>query len=536
VVDLRTNIVSQGVNGSATGVSGRLQRTGTSMLRFGVRAVRVETGAWVGKLLSSPMRFASILAIIFIYYLFLLSNGTFALFVPELLSRVFDNMLVHLLRGEFTVDRDVIDFEAFTRNGKTYTYFGIFPALLRLVAMPFTNIAHVELARASCLTAVVIFVGLQLRMLLNVHKSLPPAIRASDFLAVMAAATVLSGPQLYILGTAEIYQEAILWSAAQAAAFNLIVLRAALRPHGLRSRDLVFLAILAGLAINTRPTIGVALYLGTVLLVMWMAWRQHRPEWLSSVSGISVRSAVWALVRDPSILRPIVVLGLLGAAAGLVNFERWGNPLTFADFHYNYWIQRSHSRIAALENYGDINLGRIWIGALYYGTGLPYVLRDVPPFDEYLRARLTAIEAPPIIPLFTNPLTILLAGIGLYYLWSRPQLPAPDGAAILRFALIGNASAAVLIFAAGGLAMRYRFDLAPFMTLAALVGYRSISLTAAESSQTRRKRVRIAAIGLCVLGILVSHYVLLIHKVWSIGEPMEIRRALAVFAPFAFKP
>ena len=84
--------------------------------------------------------------------------------------------------------------------------------------------------------------------------------------------------------------------------------------------------------------------------------------------------------------------------------------------------------------------------------------------------------------------------------------------------------------------MRYRFDLAPFMTLAALVGYRSISLTAAESSQTRRKRVRIAAIGLCVLGILVSHYVLLIHKVWSIGEPMEIRRALAVFAPFAFKP
>jgi len=39
-----------------------------------------------------------------------------------------------------------------------------------------------------------------------------------------------------------------------------------------------------------------------------------------------------------------------------------------------------------------------------------------------------------------------------------------------------------------------------------------------------------------VLGILVSHYVLIIHKVWSVGSPMEIRRALSVFAPFAFKP
>ena len=225
----------------------------------------------------------------------------------------------------------------------------------------------------------------------------------------------------------------------------------------------------------------------------------------------------------------------MGVVVGVVNFERWGNPLTFADFRVNYWIHHSPDRLAALENYGEINPGRMWIGALYYATGIPRVIRDVPPFDVYLRARYVDIESPPIIPLLTNPLTILLAGIGLYRLWSRPQLPA-DGAAILRLALIGNASAVVLIFMASGLAMRYRFDLAPFMTLAAFVGYRSISLTASELSEAWRKRLHIAAVGLCVLGILVSHYVLLIHKVWSIGEPMEIRRTLSVFAPFAFRP
>ena len=59
-------------------------------------------------------------------------------------------MLVHLVRGEFTVDRDAIDYEGLTQDGKTYTYFAVFPAILRLLAMPFADIAHAELARLSC--------------------------------------------------------------------------------------------------------------------------------------------------------------------------------------------------------------------------------------------------------------------------------------------------------------------------------------------------------------------------------------------------
>jgi hypothetical protein len=505
------------------------------MVRFDVHAARVDNRERVGVLLSRRPVFAGLLMVIAVYYLFLLSNGTFELFAPEMFSRVFDNMLVHLLHGEFTVDRSVIDYEAFTRNGKTYSYFGIFPALLRLVAMPFTDVATVELARVSCLTAVVIFVALQLRMLLIARSSLLPGSRVPWDLTVMAAATVFSGPQLYILGTAYVYQEPILWSAAMAAAFNLIVLRAALGGGGLRSRDLVSMAVLAGLAINTRPTIGVALYLGTVLLVMWTAWRRHEGARRLLANPRGIGAAIAALLRDRSVLWPIVVLGLLGIAVSLVNFERWGNPLSFGNFHYNYWIRHNPARLAALENYGDLNLGRMWIGALYYATGIPYLLKSVPPFGAYLQARYVAIEAPPIIPLLTNPLTILLAGIGLYRLWKRPQLPV-DGVAILRLTLIGNASAVAMIFMASGLALRYRFDLAPFMTLAAVVGYRSISLTAVESSEAWRKRLHIVAVGLCVLGILVSHYVLLIHKVWSIGSPMEVRQALSVFAPFAFKP
>jgi hypothetical protein len=99
----------------------------------------------------------------------------------------------------------------------------------------------------------------------------------------------------------------------------------------------------------------------------------------------------------------------------------------------------------------------------------------------------------------TNPLTIFLAGIGVHHLWWRPSLSLQT-AAILRLALIGHSSAVLLILAAMYLTMRYRFDFAPFMTMAALIGYRAISVTAVEKPESWRKRLRIVAAGLCVLG------------------------------------
>jgi hypothetical protein len=292
-----------------------------------------QRAGWI----SSDWHFAALIAAV--YYLFLLSNGTFQLFAPEMLDKAFDNMLVHLLRGEVTVDREAIDFEAFTHDGKTYAYFGVFPALLRLPALPFVDVAQVPLARLSCLTAVVFYVAVQLRMLVIVHQSLPPQNQLHSFLGIMMAATVLSGPQLYILGSASIYHEPMLWSAAMAATFNLVLVRAAFGGGALGLRDLVGLAILAGLAIDTRVSIGVALYLGTTLLVAWAAWKRHaggRRKWLPTAHPGGSSTTIRAAASDPSITLPIAVLLLFAIAVGAVNFARWGNPFTFADFRYYY--------------------------------------------------------------------------------------------------------------------------------------------------------------------------------------------------------
>jgi hypothetical protein len=310
-------------------------------------------------------------------------------------------------------------------------------------------------------------------------------------------------------------------------------MRTALSGEDLRTSALASLAAFAGLAINTRAPIGVALYFGTVLLIAWTAWSRHAPErtqWRWPASGRVLVRAVLGLARDPRISLPVLVLGLLAVAAGIVNFGRWGNPFAFSGANYTYWIQHHPNVIVAVRDYGVFNLDRIGIAVLYYATGIPYIFKSVPPFAGLLRC--CVIEAPPFTPLLTNPLTVLLAGVGLYRLWCRPDLQRRS-LVMLRIVLIGHASAVVLILAFFTFTLRYRFDFAPFMTLAAFVGYRSLSMTAAGFSGTRRRRILVAAMGLCVLGVLGSHYILLVHKVWSIGVPMGVRLALFPFAPFA---
>lgn len=57
------------------------------------------------------------------------------IFAPELLDKVFDSTLSHLLHGEFDVDPNAIGFEATTIKGKAYTYFGIFPRAAAVIGV-----------------------------------------------------------------------------------------------------------------------------------------------------------------------------------------------------------------------------------------------------------------------------------------------------------------------------------------------------------------------------------------------------------------
>ncbi len=452
-----------------------------------------------------------------LYETLLLGNFRLALLAPESMDHVFGSMLDHLLQGRFDIDRAAIGSESFTRDGKTYAYFGIFPALLRLLVMPFADVTQASVSRLSCMVAMLLYVLTQLRTLMLVHVAVPPEQRSQTLLIVMLIATALSGPQIYLLGSAWVFHEPVFWAAAMGGAFNLVVLRRLLLGARLNAADLAVMALLAGLALNTRASVGAALSVATGLVVLWMAL--ERGAW-------SLRGTARGLL-DARVVAPALVLGVFVLAVCIVNAERWGNPFKFADFQYYDFAKRQPWRMPVILGQGELSPSRIPVSVLYYATGIPYLLKGISPFAEYFRAHFDGLEAPPMSGLIVNPLTVILAGLGLYRLVRQP----PTGAVILRLVLIGHATAVILVFSAMYLAMRYRMDFAPFMTLAGFVGYPVAS--AALTASRYRCAWRRAAIALCVLGIVSSHYVLVIHKVWSPGVQRDIRLQFLPYAPFA---
>jgi hypothetical protein len=96
-----------------------------------------------------------------------------------------------------------------------------------------------------------------------------------------------------------------------------------------------------------------------------------------------------------TVLPPVAIVGLAAAVAGFTNFERWGNAFAFADFHYyDMRLSAYPNLVEILRKYGEFDVGRIWIGVLYYSTDVPWVLKAAPSFAKFLLARVQAIEGP----------------------------------------------------------------------------------------------------------------------------------------------
>ena len=71
-------------------------------------------------------------AIVFATFAWFTTYGTGTFFDLEWLSASYDSLASSLRRGEADVDSESISFEGLKRDGKTFMYFGPFPALLRV--------------------------------------------------------------------------------------------------------------------------------------------------------------------------------------------------------------------------------------------------------------------------------------------------------------------------------------------------------------------------------------------------------------------
>jgi hypothetical protein len=450
-----------------------------------------------------------------IYYLFLAMDGGFNLFKPiELAGRgmTFNSMLEHLLHGEFDVDPAAIAFEGVVRDGKTYTYFGILPALLRLPLLPTGALTWLDVTAPYCALAATVALCFKLASVALINDKLPKSrLQAIAFCAIVVS-LVLGGAQIQFL-RATLYQETLVWAGAIAAAFIYCAVRGLVARREFSTGSIAAMASLAGLGLLTRVSTALGLYFATGLLILVLAWPAAGPV------GSRLRRFAYGLANRRTFVGLAILCGFV-TLAGIVNYQRWGNPLTFAGDvgNYNSVIPRP-DRLARQATYGIFSIKRLWYGVIYYFFPIWTIIRPDEQFlfSEFETRIFDGVEAPPSSFLLSDPLLLVLGGA---YLLQLPQLARAhllDLRAVVAI-MLGFLIPVFLVLTYIYMAFRYRMEFYPLLEFAAFLGFFAICVNPVQFSVLSRRRFSLILISGAGLGIVYSHFALFLHKISPPGN------------------
>ena len=414
-----------------------------------------------------------------VWYLFLLTNGRFALFAPEPLGGIFDDMAWQMLHGRFTIDPAVVGLEAFPWHGQVYSYFGIFPALLRMPLVLLDGPTPPSLSRLSCWAGLCVTATAATALLLGARERLPEPATGNAGSAVALGATLLAAPLLSMTFTGWVYNEPIIWGTAVATCFLGRMLRMA--AEGARPRDWLVLGALTGLAFITRPVpaIGMAIGMGLATVLWPRGW------------GV-LRAMIWAGAG---------VVPLL-AVALMVNYLRWGDATIFNPPTGNIQLLSDPRRMRIALERGIFELDRVPLGIGYYFFGVlngAWATTLADRVSDGLGWPRSALAATATVPL-------VLFGIGAARYRRLPAfLQGRHGLAMAAMPVSMAAMMVSLIY----MNYRYRQEFFPLLLLGSLAG--------ATVVQGRRLAL---ALGLLLgVNVAVSHLDLLQAKLASFAQP-----------------
>ena len=444
------------------------------------------------------------------YYLFLVTNGDFNLFAREPLGAIFDHMAWNLLHWRFTIDPEVVGREAFLWHGGIYSYFGILPAVLRLPLVVLYGPDPPSLSRLSCWAGLIIIATAATSILLNAWRQLPPMPNRDSSLAVVLAATLLTGPLLSMTFTAWVYNEPIVWGTALAMLFLRLVLlqtTGATPSGGVRW---LWMGALAGLAFLVRPIPGLAMSVALALAVLLIS---AVPPTIQLPGGRAarllgmVRAATWA---------GIGFLPLFGFAL-LVNWERWGDPLIFAPTAANIQVMADPRRLRIATERGLFELDRLPLGIGYYVFGLS---------GDGWMASLTArvsdgLGWPRSAFIATSTTQIVMGLIGCVGL-ARHRMPeflrGGSGLCLVAMPVIMAGMVLTLMF----MNYRYRLEFLPLFVVCCLGGMAGLACL----GRIWARRTTLALAMLVIGNITISHLDLLQAKVASFAQTEAARERI----------
>ena len=451
-------------------------------------------------------------AFMLLYYGALITDFSFYFFRSTPYGTTLNSMLWHLLDGRFDVDPDVVGEEGFLRGGRVYAYYGIVCAFIRLPLLAMKSHMMSDITPLSCVIAACLAGSVKIRTAMLVRRFCQPGPVTEGAFFLLVIAIVLGGAQVAYL-RASIYQEVLFWAAAMVAGFVYCAVRGLLLGRFTASL-LAGMALLAGLALLNRVSTGIGLYgaMGLLLAVLIAA------DARGNLAGFAARLVAAALSRR--IVVAIAILLVFVVATGTVNFFRWGNPATFADFP-NYIYNRLYpDRMVRTAAYGLFNIARVPFGLSYFFFPI-WALQgaDGKLLFQATQTRLfDVVELPPGSFLLTDLLPILFIAL-LLIAMKRRQLPEGIRLGPLVALAAGLALPGILMLMAISMNYRYRMEFAPEIDLLAFIGFAVAGINPASAARLRGCRHWLAAATL--VSVLSAHGELLLYQSSDYGPSQD---------------
>jgi hypothetical protein len=410
-------------------------------------------------------------ALVLVAFGWLLMAGTWSPLQRRFFDDFFDAQARAFLAGRWDVPRDVVAFEGFDVGGKTYIYFGPWPALLRVPLLAVTDRFDGRLTTVSMALAMAVLAVAAYRLHLAVREIVRGAagVTRGEIVATAGlAVAVLAGPPLWLASAAVVYHEAILWGLALTLATLDAAARWILRPTPQR---LAVVAVLGTLAVSSRQTLGLGVIAGlaTVGLVAAAAGLRRR-------AGHSVDPLPG--VRPGGVL---LVCGLLIIVAAVPNLARFGHPLG-PPIERQIASSTFDDRQAFLEANGDSWFGPQFVPTtlLQYARPDAFDLRASFPWLDFPAGGPTVVgdvtfddlEWSSSVPV-TMPALVVLAIPGTAWLVRAARGRHGPGVGLLLL-WVGTWAGAAGAITIGYIAHRYLADLMPLVLVPALVGFHAL--------------------------------------------------------------
>ena len=400
----------------------------------------------------------------------------------EAQNMIYDVQARAIMHGHLWLPTGKIGIEAFVRGGHDYTYFGIFPSLLRVPIFLFTDSLDGRFTALSILGAWVVtalFSSLLLwRLRILLRGDAPLGWSEATSYGVLLASLLGGSVLLYLAALPKFFSEDLAWSVALACASLFALVGVLERPSWRRVWTCGILVLLTNL---NRSTTGYPAVLAALLIAIWFALGR----------GGSDRRR-WAFPMAVAALVPLAI----GCAINLMKFDLlFGVPfqdqLVFQLFDYRHLNGGQYVSLrylpSTLQAYLDPSDFRV-------SSVFPYItLADVPggPIAHTsLFDRQPTASAPLSMPL------LFVSG-----LWGVITTFTPGRLQVLRamrLLLVTSAATAGTVLVWGWIYERYEADFMPLLLLAAMIGM--IDVWRRLDGRSRRTRTFVpTAIGVLAL-------------------------------------